>query len=675
MKKNVKSYQFNSYIQEKRSSLFYHIDKVIKAREGIHITAPVGTGKTSFIISLVKKYCEKYQIVILEPQIAISQQLHTILRKRRKNKKRIEAFIYNSKTYKELDAWEERNGKLWDGAYISTIDSAYKLFKEKRVDPDNTIVVIDEDHTFLQDARVDFDKTVDEIRLAKCPVIGFSATTSSWVVDFVFHMQNRINLYTTSIPKKIVEPYQLSGIPFTIAQVVKNNKYKKVVIFTNNIDDQNRICEAIESENPKSKVVVLNSENRDKDHKKDWKHLIEKESLPQGADVAILNKVIQAGININDTDIDQVIVTGKMDPLGFGQYLGRCRKYTGDYHFLHIDYGKSDSEWKDVQTLEAFLDKTEEYFKVLREESSDSGPIRLLKLAYKDLFKKNHLGEETLNRCVAANLVYNDLRNLHGRELIEFVAKINDSITIKPYAKYQNINPALGNTSNRRKLRNKHRKQLLNLVQENAEYLDKMIIHLNRNWTYKKALDVIDESVTSKSKALSQNKLYLKDNKQKQGLIDTVKTSRKANDNSMIRVLAAAKYYRESGSITTLKTILKTSIKEIKKHIEARAFFENNNYVDNIVLKNILKDLEDLEIDTFYETKQEWYDVIKPYLPKNTIQIVKDELAKMIFNYCFLSKRSRKVVHGEVLNGYKVTEVFYDYNAYRIGNRIADLIK
>ena len=47
------------------------------------------------------------------------------------------------------------------------------------------------------------------------------------------------------------------------------------------------------------------------------------DKIPSGTNVLIMNSVAQAGININDKDIDAQILVGKFDPLGFIQFLGR----------------------------------------------------------------------------------------------------------------------------------------------------------------------------------------------------------------------------------------------------------------------------------------------------------------------------------------------------------------
>ena len=147
---------------------------------------------------------------------------------------------------KQFKTWrygeKDNNNQKWPHTFLSTIDSAWRLFEEGKVDPDNTIVIVDETHTFLQTARKDFDKTARAIEEAGCPVIGFTATKSYWVLEYIFRIDTEIRITATDLSPKVVVPVMVKvGIPATIAEMIRINGWKKVVIWTEIIGDQNRI--------------------------------------------------------------------------------------------------------------------------------------------------------------------------------------------------------------------------------------------------------------------------------------------------------------------------------------------------------------------------------------------------------------------------------------------------
>ena len=51
---------------------------------------------------------------------------------------------------------------------------------------------------------------------------------------------------------------------------------------------------------PKLKISILNAETKNGDEKKVWDYLMKKGKLPKRIDVAIINSVAQAGINIKN---------------------------------------------------------------------------------------------------------------------------------------------------------------------------------------------------------------------------------------------------------------------------------------------------------------------------------------------------------------------------------------
>mgnify|MGYP002639452349 CR=1 FL=1 len=657
-----KSLKVKSYITEKRRSLNQSISYAIKHKERIHISAPVGTGKTTLAIELIKKYRSKYQILLLEPQISISTQVYNKLQA---EKKPIPAFVYNSKTFRKLTKWEDTNGMHWNETYISTIDSAWRLFEDCKLNPDNTIVIVDETHTLLQDGRPGFDQTARAILKANCPVIGFSATRSSWVLKFVLEIDRLINIEATDLPKKVITPFLVKGIPSTIAQVIEFYNLNKVIIFTNNIKMQEKINDAISGLESSRNVIIWNSETRDNSEKGSWKHLMEKDELPPDTNVAIINKVAMAGININDTDIDLVMLVDQFDPLGFLQYLGRCRHYDKEFDFLHKDFGEHEVDWQNPQEIESYLDLIEKGLANFRD--TDIATLRKSDSTFKELYSKIS-GKYVLNRCVAARRVYEQFRELHGSELLKFIKVFAPDIEIKEYHTYHGIAQVTESTRKSVYRANK-RLELPELVRKSAIYLVEMIQYLKPKWSHEEALTLIKKSAFTKKAAKDKGVLYVP-NKRKKSLRIVIETSKQAGDPHLARVLLAARQYRYNKKDTAkLNAVMKLSMNDIKKLFNANVFFKHD-FADDPLYKKVLDDIRDNEIGQ-QGTVSEWIDFIKSKLPD--IEGI-ESTARLIFDSCLITQKKRVYVDVVRRDRFVLTEVVYTYEDYLRGNDLAHII-
>lgn len=245
-------------IYDIKDYLFERIDQAILGNEKIHITAPVGTHKTTLATEMIDLYTD-YQLVFLFPHKSISTQLYHKL-----SIGGTPAYIFNSDTRKKLEEWEYQNQGYWPYTYLSTIDSAHVLLDEGKLNTDKTIFIIDETHSFLQNPRKDFDPTVFAIKDSGCPVIGFTATKSNWVMKYLLEIDEEIKIEATDIPTKRIVPIKVGrGMHQTVAELIEESKWGKVLIWIDNKVDQYKIKEEFKKVSPAKKVVVLNAHERD----------------------------------------------------------------------------------------------------------------------------------------------------------------------------------------------------------------------------------------------------------------------------------------------------------------------------------------------------------------------------------------------------------------------------
>ncbi len=656
-----KTITVKEYISEAKLELDKVVKRAIKRNRRIHIIAPVGTGKTTFAMDIIKKYSDDYQIILLEPQIGISEQVAVKL-----NTKSIPVFVYNSSSATSFDKWEYKHQKLWDDTIISTIDSGWKFLDSSRsgIGSKSKIVIIDETHTFLQSARNNFDKTAQAILDCGCPVIGFTATRSNWVLNYVLEIERLIVVNATDLPKKKITPFKIKSMIRTIAQVIKNNDYKKVVIFTNTKGDQTKIKNAIEDAAPRKKVRVLNADTKKKEELQAWDYLVKKEKLPPRTNVMIINEVAQAGVNINDMNIDLVMLVGKMDPLGLLQYLGRCRNYKKDFHFVYQNYGSNSTSWTTPENLEKYLKSIDA--EIQKYPTSHIKTLQNIDPSAKHLYVKLPGGEKTgyrLNRCLAAQKVYSQFRDLHGDKLIEFLIGISADVKFDEQHEYTGIT-IVSKSKSKSELREEHKEALTKMVIENRKFLVSLYPFIKDGWKYDDAYEAIGDSTDDKKKATSNKGLLYLPTEEKESLLEVIETSKKANESSLVRVMLAANYSinrkKDKKTKSTVGRIMKMGIRDARKHLGARAFFELD-YAKEPMLKTALDSIK-LEINSS-NTLAEWLYLIKGYLgPMYAI----DGLARPLYDYCMIVNR----VKDKGINKYKLIKVVDNYQDYRKAHKL-----
>lgn len=640
------------WITDKKRNLSLSISYAIKHKQKIHITAPVNTGKTTYAIEIIEKYVRRgYKVIVLEPQIAITRQIKTKL-----DKKGITSFVYNSKTWRNLDRWEEDN-ETQVTIFLSTIDSAHYLLENSNLDPSHTIVMMDESHSFIQKARVNFDKTVRAIEKFGCPVIGFTATESAWVINYLFKFDSKINIDATELPEKRITPFLVSGsIPNVIATAISSNDYKKLIIWTETIAMQNRIADEIRNECPGKKVLVLNADTRDTTEKESWDYIMENDALPPDINVAIFNSVVQAGININDDDIDYQYLVGQFDPMGFLQYLGRARNYEGEYNFLYNDYGVQlslplDAEYinNSIKSLEQALNQLTAY---------------QLKLIYSTIPEDKKSYEITddgalINKCIIANQLYDGFRKLHGTKLLKHLILfdpdiiINDVIDLRGYS---------SSAASKKQYRKDNRNKLPKMIKHNALDLDRMIEFYSKGMTYNAALKIANKSTNVKKDAKAHNLLYVPKTRKKK-LIKTIETAKKASVSMQQIILAARNYIFHNKDEKALKAVFNLSGKKVENLLAANKFY-SYEYTTEPIVKKILTSFKSKVSQC--KSAEDWKNEIQSYFKNNPLS---GSVATAIYDNCFIMKRSKyKDDDGEIVNGQRLDCIVSTFDDYKKEN-------
>jgi len=210
------------YLSEEKDQILNIIAQTIDNKDKIHVKAPVGSGKTTLILDLIKLYPDK-RFIILFPQISITEQVKTKL-----TALKIESSEVNSETIKKviekntgslpkskdndlfsiIDKVTKKNNDtqpvLQDRVFLTTIDSAYKLIDAIEFTVDETVVIVDETHTFLTGVRENHTRSVDTILKTGFPIVGFSATPSNWVNRLLFGIDSFIGVTTTKVKPPVV---------------------------------------------------------------------------------------------------------------------------------------------------------------------------------------------------------------------------------------------------------------------------------------------------------------------------------------------------------------------------------------------------------------------------------------------------------------------------------------
>lgn len=651
------------YIRRNDKKIHKLIKQAISDNSSIHIASPTGTGKTQLIIEIVNRFGKDYQILILEPQIAIINQLQYDLKQRK-----IKSFNYNSTTKKKFSKKDLNN------PIICTYDSAHNLIDKSvgnlkanslenhlLLNPSKTIVIMDETHVLIQDGKLGYDKSIRAILGASVPLIGFSATPSFWVIEKLFDFDTSIVVTSKNIPNKQLVPLLIKhNIASTLAyHIVSDCKYGKVVIYTSSITMQNRIRDEILSLDKSKNVLILNRPERMNKKKREWNFLMKNGVLPKEVDILIMNKVAQAGINIKDKNIEAVFLLGQFDPYGFLQYMGRTRNYLGQYYYVYNTYGdgldmEDNNSNKDLGSalIENILSNVNRTIRNITNNSVIDN--KSLVSTFGDNYSVDHNGNIVPNKCVIAKSEYSKYGKLLGLDLLNIVERIDSKIEVTDI---EVIEPVV---QLRKKKRAKIKKNIPTLISETALELVQLMNNLKYDkLTHDDILYHIERSVSNEIESLMLG--VPKISKIKKRKLKRLISEAMDIGLGVPKLIAAAKSYINTGNdLNAINKIINNSIsnRKIVNALKAKLFFNSVRNQPKTRIK-IVDALEE-HIGEQYQ-KQRWINAIKKvvnYLPGS------DDLAVLIYDLFCIFKDSQKMIGGKKIKQKKLIQIVRNYDEY-----------
>lgn len=337
-----------------QKQVFYKfIDDAIKYKTKLHIKAPTGAGKNVLAKNYIKDH-KKQDVIYVIPQISIGTQFRSELAKIS-----ITALEYNYDVRKKGSIIWPKGRKV----IMSTLDSLQYLVNESWFNMD-TLIFIDETHTALQSFRKGFSHSIKMIK--PFAIVGFSATPSVFVNEHILDFDKEVDVVLKNPKQVIIQPlYVHKRLNELVAnECVESAKDKLVIVFVNEKRQMTAIMKKILDIDDRLKVEIFNADTKTKTPY--WNKLMKDEVIDPKINVVLLNAVANAGVNIKNlnSEISQVILVGKFDPLGFLQYLGRPRNYTKDFYYVFNADGKKPQPFK-----LATIQKAQAHAKIIREQN------------------------------------------------------------------------------------------------------------------------------------------------------------------------------------------------------------------------------------------------------------------------------------------------------------------
>jgi len=705
------------YVEDQQKRLFELAEAAIENKTKLHVSAPVGTGKTWFAIELIKKYQKDYQFIILEPLISISSQVEKKL-----SKSNITVFEFNSETRNNLDEFKIEHQEKYDEKiakekeyfdhfskddsdtfeaeeiskinFVSTFDSCYRLIEENEIDINKTILIIDESHAFIQDARETFDKNVRILLNHNIPIIGLSGTASQWVLKSLFEFDHNVDITASEYPIKIIKHTKTSRIAKVIAiQINKMKNQVKVIIWTHEIKEQEKIKEAIEILNPNLKVVILNRSTKINEASELWNSIIDNEVIPDDIDVAIINKVGQMGINIINTDIKLQYLVGKFDPISFLQYVGRCRNYDDVFIYFYNDFGD------------------DEYINEKYEESNGTGYLDFIE---KEITKKKNITYKrkseipaesaeyyyhmedigiVLNRCSYAKFLYEKFRKIGPKLLLEVIEELDDSKTVR-FEKYDyfddEVYQEMIDDNNRDQWWKSFKVELPKSIIKSYREILRIASFYNSSMKNTEVTELINESVDNTKDAKSDNKLFVPKTKV-EALKKATKSFSRAKLGTSRMIVTASLYdiYKDEEMIKSLIISEEVDGNTIASFMKALVFYQKT-YVEhkrfiNRVLKKFKGEIGNCKSATEWKNDIDAY--LKSIVPAITDPLSPDKKSKYgervtdgieveVYQKMFrtVKDKHKDASTGKTVNKQKLKDFSTTYKDYVVNNK-SDIIK
>lgn len=293
----------------------YLLSRIMNWKENdiVFINCGTGTGKTTFIKSVIENRNLKYNVLVLTNRIA--------------NKRQIEYALDYKVSYfpkkVEIDSYQSvANNVSKDSAYLDQFD----------------IIFCDESHFFLSDVEFNqmansaYDKILHTTKAIKVFLSATNEELTKIVIKSYFCYNNCQSLnqlidkvwiytlkYNRSNVNKIIEFFDFDDI----IEKIKSSD-KKWLVFVKSKDDGEIYIKKLKKETNKN-IAFLNRDNIDEQEveaSKTLDDLIQFEQFEN--DVLIATKIIDNGVNIIDRDLTN-IVSFEYDFIELVQEIGRKR--------------------------------------------------------------------------------------------------------------------------------------------------------------------------------------------------------------------------------------------------------------------------------------------------------------------------------------------------------------
>jgi len=276
--------------------------------------AGTGKGKTSFIMNgSLNQYLSEYNIRFLAPLKTIVEQSES--------KYRIPA-IYGGNSLDHLEDIES-TPKI-----ISTFASVDKLPLDGK-----TLLVIDEAHLCSDWGFLDIVsilKAIGKVLNNGGKVLFMSATNDELLKDsFPENTVNRITVTSKQRAVKVTPMFYESGQTESLIQTILKEKKESGVIVVK-LNDKNKLAEI--KEEIIKRGVFLETEiakftaNTEDELSKEYRELIESQTLGNDIKLVLTTSKIQEGVNILNKNISLFIAVEPREARSFVQLIGRSRE-------------------------------------------------------------------------------------------------------------------------------------------------------------------------------------------------------------------------------------------------------------------------------------------------------------------------------------------------------------
>lgn len=339
------------------------IRPILTDNENYNLIAPMGAGKTSTILQIVKT--DNIKAVFTVPLIANLRQL---------KKKHKAAFHYyggetpGDKILQELSPSDPLSlASLSPDAlsFICVYDSLSKVINRSDFRVEEFILIIDEMHNlFLQsNFRYDAIHYLSEQKLKFKKIINITGTPEGIFVgnnNFTSIIFERKSNTEVSKPRLSIVTHKKDIEKKIIDHIKSANHTGKVIILYN---DKKKITKFIEKlqvifgEKLKSdgkRISELTAKNRDSSP--DFEYIFKEQKLPDDIQYLITTSVISDGVNIKDKNIDAIYFINCKDYWLKRQFISRFRLGVKEI----LDFQNSNShllDWINIKKFYAMLYK------------------------------------------------------------------------------------------------------------------------------------------------------------------------------------------------------------------------------------------------------------------------------------------------------------------------------